>query len=115
MNGTIIGGLLAAVLVFLSSLLVPVISSRLNKATDAAANAERSASSAEKLSGSALKIVERVEKECETCKRHLDAARSMLVSLIEVDERILPLLPTEHELTDALAATLMLARRSLWD
>lgn len=115
MNGTIIGGLGAAVLVFISSLLVPVISSRLNKATVAAANAEKSASSAEKLSGSALKIVERVEKDCARCEERLTAAKGALEALIEVNERILPLLPGDAGETTDLAATLASTRRVLWD
>jgi hypothetical protein len=68
-NATILGALGTGVLVFLSSLLVPVISKRLNKATDAAHNAETTASSAEKISGSALKIVERLEKGLRPLRR----------------------------------------------
>lgn len=113
MNASILGGLIAAVLVFVSSLLVPVISKRLNKATDAAANAERSASSAEKLSGSALALVERVEKECNRCNDRLSVTRGALESLIEVTERVLSN-PLDDEAIADLVATLASARRSLW-
>jgi hypothetical protein len=107
-NATILGALGTGVLVFLSSLLVPVISKRLNKATDAAHNAETTASSAEKISGSALKIVERLEKDCARCDERLTLTKGALESLIQ-------LLPADNEYTDDLAATLEAAQRTLWD
>lgn len=115
MNAGILGALGTGVLVFLSSLLVPVISKRLNKATDAAHNAEASASSAEKISGSALKIVERLEKDCQRCDERLGTTKGALESLIHVSETVIPLLPVDHDVADDLTATLEAARRALWD
>jgi hypothetical protein len=114
-NATILGALGTGVLVFLSSLLVPVISKRLNKATDAAHNAETTASSAEKISGSALKIVERLEKDCARCDERLTLTKGALESLIQVNRNIIHLLPADNEYTDDLAATLEAAQRTLWD
>lgn len=115
MNATIVGGLIGGILVFMSSLLVPIISKRMNKASDAAENAERSATSAEKLSISALNIVERLEKDCRRCEVRLGAAKGALESLIQVNQRIIPLLPAEHAVTAELVEGLRAARRTLWD
>lgn len=115
MNATIIGGLVGALLVFMSSLLVPIVTKKLNKATDAAENAEKSANSAEKLSTSALKIVERLEKDCQRCDARLIVTKGALESLIQVNQLIIPLLPADHEFTEDLVATLDAAKRALWD
>lgn len=115
MNGTVIGALIGGVLVFVSSLLVPIITKRMNKASDAAHNAEMSATSAERISGSALKIVERLEKDCQRCDERLGSTKGALESLIHVNEMILPLIPADHEIAEDLQATLDAARRALWD
>lgn len=115
MNAGIVGGLITGVLLFLSSLLVPVISKRLNKATDAASNAERSATTAEKLSGSALKIVERLETDCKRCDERLAMTKGALESLIHVSQEIVPLLPADHDRAQEWMETLQAAQRTLWD
>lgn len=115
MNGTIVGALIGGVLVFLSSLLVPIITKRMNKATDAAHNAELTATSAEKISGSALKIVERLEKDCQRCDERLGFTKGALESLIHVNQLIIPLLPADHAIVDDLTQTLQAAQRALWD
>lgn len=115
MNGTVIGALIGGVLVFLSSLLVPVITKRMNKATDAAHNAETAASSAERISGSALKIVERLEKDCQRCDERLATTKGALEALIHVSELICPLVPADEDKAADLKYTLEAARRALWD
>jgi gas vesicle protein len=114
-NASIIGSLIAAVLVFAATLLVPIISKRLNKADAASANAERAATSAEKISGSAMKIVERLEKDCARCDERLSTTKTALESLLDINEQIVPLLPVDHKLVEKLITTLHNARRALWD
>jgi predicted S18 family serine protease len=142
-NATIIGTLIGGVLLFLSSILVPVIAKRLNKATDAATNAE-------KLSTSAVKIVEKLESRldetenelgqtksrCDQCLEDLgvaisraDAAEARAdaaerradrndrtnTALIDAWTEALPLLEADAEATKFLRATIRAARQARYE
>lgn len=102
MNGTVIGTLAGGFLLFLSSILVPVISKRLNKATDAATSAKMLSESAVALASGFQERIEDTEERCNNClaelkkmkqraerrDRSLDAVHSALsaiVPLLDVD------------------------------
>jgi pyruvate formate-lyase activating enzyme-like uncharacterized protein len=77
-NGTVIGALATGVLLFISSLLVPVVSKKLNKATDAADSASKISAAAAGSADMALKIAQQFEKQLgETRKQCTDCAKKL--------------------------------------
>lgn len=118
MNATVIGGLIGGVLVFLSSIFVPIITKRMNKATDAAVSAEKISAGAEKNAAMALRIsegleqkLEKTEERCANCLTELDEVKrriqrrdrtidSVQAALVE----IIPLLNPDDQVTTMVQA-----------
>lgn len=143
MNGTVVGTLLGGLLLFLSSLLVPVISKRVNKATDAADSAQKLSASAVALASGFQERIEATEDRCNEClaelkiaigradaaERRADAAERRADSaerradrndrtnsaLIDAWTEAIPLLDADNEATKFLRATVRAARQARYE
>jgi hypothetical protein len=121
-NATIIGGLVGGILVFLSSILVPVVTKRLNKATDAAASAEKLGNTAVNLATVLEKRVFQAEQQCEDCLGELDKMKHRALkrdrSLDAVHAALLeivPLLDADAQATEMLRAAIRTLARTRYD
>lgn len=128
MNSTVVGTLIGGLLLFLSSLLVPVISKRLNKATDAASSAEKLGTTAVNLVTKLESRLEKTEGECTACQLKLaglevqvvkerlerqkerDQERVERAAMYDAMARVIPLLQADAEQTAALQVAMRTAR-----
>jgi predicted metal-binding protein len=120
--GTLIGG----VLLFISSIFVPIISKKLNKATDAASSAEKISVGAEKNAGMALRIAEDLERKvvtaetrCNEClgelglmRRRADKRDRALDAIHTALLEIVPLLHANPDATKMLRATIRTVKQA---
>lgn len=74
-NATVIGSLITAVLVFMGSLIVPFVTKRLNKVSEAVEMSDRLSANAEKNSDIALRIAETVDKKLAKTEERLDTTQ----------------------------------------
>jgi hypothetical protein len=114
--------LIGGVLVFLSSILVPIITKRLNKATDAAASAEKLGNTAVNLATVLEKRVFQAEQQCEDCLGELDKMKHRALkrdrSLDAVHAALLeivPLLDADAQATEMLRAAIRTLARTRYD
>jgi hypothetical protein len=121
-NGTVIGTLAGGVLLFLSSILVPVISKRLNRATDAATSAETLSKTAVSLTTEMKDRMVSAEKKCDEClgalgemrrraerrDRSLDAVHAALLEIV-------PLLPADSTETAMLRAAIHTVQQARYE
>lgn len=119
MNATVVGTLAGGVLLFLSSILVPVISKRLNKATDAAVSAKTLSESAVALASGFKERIEDTEERCNSCLKELSAMKKRAEkrdrSLDAVHDALLeivPLLDADAESTMKLRAVIQTVRQA---
>lgn len=123
--GTLVGG----VLLFISSIFVPIISKKLNKATDAASSAEKISAGAEKNAGMALRIAETLEEKvesaetrCREClgelddmKRRADKRDKALDAIHAALVEIVPLLAATPAATKLLRAAIRTVRQARYE
>jgi uncharacterized protein YlxW (UPF0749 family) len=132
-NGTVIGALATGVLLFISSLLVPVIAKRLNKATDAADSASKIAAAAGQSSTMALTIAQEFKQQLDSTRQQCTECTVKLTALekqireerkqdrIERDAmytamaEVVPLLHADAAQLTGLRAAMATARRVRFD
>lgn len=109
LSATVIGSLVGGGLLFLSSIIVPIVTKKLNKATDAAASAEKISTGAEKNAAMALRISEGLEKkaagleekltttekQCNNCLERLSRRDRTLDAVHAALTEVLPLMNSE--------------------
>lgn len=82
-NATIVGSLITALLVFLGSIIVPFVTKRLNKVSDAVEVADRLSANAEKNSDIALRIAETVDKKLAKTEERLETTEKRCFKCID--------------------------------
>lgn len=133
MNGTVIGALATGVLLLIGTLCAPMITKKMNKATDAADSAAKIAAAAGTNSEWALKIAQGFEKQlddtkkqCTACTEKLSAMETQLheerrQDRIERDAmytamaEVVPLLHADAAQLTGLRAAMATARRVRFD
>lgn len=83
-SGTVIGALITGILLLAGSLLVPIVTRRANKATDASESAKKSAETAKLYTDSAIALVGGVEKQLSDTQKQ---CRDCLSELGEMKRR----------------------------
>lgn len=108
--------------VFLAALVAPIVSKRLNKATDAATSAKTLSETAVALTTEMKDRMVTAEKKCDKCigelaktNRRLDKAWESNDALIDAVTELLPLVPAGSEQTKAARAAIRAARRVRYD
>lgn len=87
MNGTVIGTLLGGLLLFISSILVPVITKKLNKRIDDATSAEKFTDIAAKLTSNMDVRLEKAEAKLETTQTRCDEClKELAVAITRADD-----------------------------
>lgn len=128
-DATVVGTIVGGVLLFASSILVPFITKRANKADSAAEAARRSAETAESFTTTAKELVDGVKAQLTDTRRKCDRCLNELHAIKRKEQRrdrsldavhaalleIVPLLPANSQETSMLRAAIRAVARTRYN